>query len=124
VALTIVDGTPRTFIETSPAYPQGIKELVVPLRIANATVGALILEYTSIYDAAWRTQRPQILAEVAAATLAIIILGALGLFVTRHVTGETLRVTQAQLAAEEATRGKSEFLPPRRHARARCPVTP
>jgi signal transduction histidine kinase len=110
VARTIVDGTPRTFIETSPAYPQGIKELVVPLRIANATVGALILEYTPIYDAAWRTQRPQILTEATAAVLAIAILGALGLFVTRHVTGETLRVTQAQLAAEQATRGKSEFL--------------
>jgi two-component system sensor histidine kinase/response regulator len=32
------------------------------------------------------------------------------MFVTRRVARETLRVTQAQLAAEEATRGKSEFL--------------
>src|SRR4030095_13207677 len=43
VARTIVDGTPRTFIETSPAYPQGIKELVVPLRIAHATGGGAVL---------------------------------------------------------------------------------
>jgi signal transduction histidine kinase/DNA-binding response OmpR family regulator len=110
VARTIADGTPRTFIEISEAYPQGIKELVAPLRIENATVGALILEYTSIYDTAWRTQRPQILMEATAAILAITILVALGMFVTRHVAQETLRVTQAQRAAEEATRGKSEFL--------------
>jgi two-component system sensor histidine kinase/response regulator len=110
VARTIVDGRPRTFSEISEAYPQGIKELVVPLRIENATVGALILEYTPIYDTAWRTQRPQILMEATAATLAITLLVALGMFVTRHVAGETVRVLQAQRAAEEATRSKSEFL--------------
>jgi K+-sensing histidine kinase KdpD len=117
VARTIADGTPRTFMETNQTHPKGIRELVVPLRIGNATVGALILEYTPMYDAAWRTQRPQIVTVTTAAGLAITILVALGTFVTRHVTGETLRVKQAQLAAEqarlaaeEANRVKSEFL--------------
>jgi signal transduction histidine kinase len=91
-------------METNQTHPQGIRELVVPLRIGNATVGALILEYTPMYDAAWRTQRPQILTEATAAGLAIAILVALGMFVTRHVTGETLRVKEAQLAAEQAQR--------------------
>jgi signal transduction histidine kinase/CheY-like chemotaxis protein len=124
VARTIADGTPRTFLETNDTHPQGIRQLVVPLRIAHETVGALILEYTPIYDATWRAVRPQILAEATAAGLAITLLMALAMFVTRHVTAETLRVVQAQRAAEEArltaeqaqraaeeaNRAKSEFL--------------
>ena len=124
VSRTIADGTPRTFIEANEHHPQGLRQLVVPLRIANATVGALILEYTPLYDAAWHAARPQILAEATVAGVAIALLMVLAWFVTRHVTAETLRVTQAQRAAEEArlsaeeaqraaeaaNRAKSEFL--------------
>ena len=79
----------RALIEFNHDHPQGIRELVVPLQIENATVGALVLEYTPIFDAAWRAARPQILTEATAAGLAIALLMALAVFVTRHVTAET-----------------------------------
>ena len=124
VSRTIADGIPRTFIEANELHPRGLRQLVVPLHLENATVGALILEYTPLYDAAWLAARPQILAEATVAGVAIALLMVLAWFVTRHVTAETLRVTQAQRAAETArlsaeeaqraaetaNRAKSEFL--------------
>jgi hypothetical protein len=104
VSRTVADGTPRTFMETNRSHPHGVRQFVVPLQIANATVGALILEYTPLYDAAWHATRPQILTEAGAAGLAITLLTVLAMFVTRHVTAETRRATQAQRAAEGAQR--------------------
>jgi len=55
VGQTILDGVVRTFIERDQQHPQGIKQIVVPLRVnqadsESAIVGAAIVEYTQVYD--------------------------------------------------------------------------
>src|ERR1700730_406790 len=109
VARTMADGTPRTFIETRAECPKGIKQFVAPLKRDGIVFGALILEYTPIYDEVARYQRSQIIIESAATVVAIVILLFVGAVVTRYVLREQER-RQAQLAAEEANRAKSDFL--------------
>ena len=50
VTATLQDGTPRTFVEVSADYPQGIQQVVVPIQdeASGAITGAVILEYTQI----------------------------------------------------------------------------
>ena len=56
---TMQDGNLRTFLEKSVDYPQGIKSIVVPLKSKqNHTVGAVILEWSSLYDNAIAEARP------------------------------------------------------------------
>ncbi|BAZ50234.1 integral membrane sensor signal transduction histidine kinase [Nostoc sp. NIES-4103] len=51
VQQTIQDGKTRTFLEKSDDYPQGIKLIVVPLKNnQNQIDGAVILEWSSLYD--------------------------------------------------------------------------
>ncbi|MEH2209359.1 ATP-binding protein [Nostoc sp.] len=53
VGKTIHDGVPRTYIETSPEYPNGIQLIAVAFKTSNGeTMGAVILEYTPLYKAA------------------------------------------------------------------------
>ncbi|MEH2091499.1 sensor histidine kinase [Nostoc sp.] len=53
VGKTIHDGVPRTYIETSPEYPNGIQLIAVAFKASNGeTMGAVILEYTPLYKAA------------------------------------------------------------------------
>ena len=51
VGATIADGRFRVFVETSEDYPEGIRQVVVPvINQSNTTLGAVILEYTPLYD--------------------------------------------------------------------------
>ncbi|MHC5597114.1 MAG: HAMP domain-containing sensor histidine kinase [Nostoc sp.] len=53
VGKTIQDGIPRTYIESSPEYPNGIKLIAVAFKTSKGeTIGAVILEYTPLYKAA------------------------------------------------------------------------
>ncbi|MEH2284982.1 MAG: ATP-binding protein [Nostoc sp.] len=53
VGKTIHDGVPRTYIETSPEYPNGIQLIAVAFKTSKGeTIGAVILEYTPLYKAA------------------------------------------------------------------------
>lgn len=59
VQQTIQDGNSRTFLEKSVDYPQGIKLIVIPLKFdKNKTDGAVILEYSSLYEAAINQAKP------------------------------------------------------------------
>lgn len=50
VAMTLLDGIPRTFTEKSEAYPQGIMQVVVPFGSGLRGIkGAVVLEYTPLY---------------------------------------------------------------------------
>jgi len=51
VGATLKDRRVRTFVEVSKDYPSGIKQIVVPIESETGQVlGAVILEYTPIYD--------------------------------------------------------------------------
>ncbi len=50
VGATMRDGRPRSFTERSADYPQGILQMVIPLRTEEGRiVGAVLMEYTPIY---------------------------------------------------------------------------
>ncbi|MEH2460224.1 sensor histidine kinase [Nostoc sp.] len=56
---TMQDNNLRTFLEKSVDYPQGIKSIVVPLTNNQKQVtGAVILEWSSLYDNAIAQARP------------------------------------------------------------------
>lgn len=53
---------PRTFLEKSVDYPQGIKLIVIPLQFRPTTIdGAIILEWSSLYDEAIAQARPALI---------------------------------------------------------------
>ena len=59
VQQTLQDGSVRTFIEKNDEHPQGIKQIVVPLKTKQAQInGALILEWSSLYDDTIAQARP------------------------------------------------------------------
>jgi signal transduction histidine kinase/CheY-like chemotaxis protein len=103
VSQTLADGQTRTFIEISPDYPDGVKQIVVPLKSrTGATVGAVILEYTPLYeemsDLANNTVRITIIASLACVLLAIL----LGFLISRTIS-RPLR--QLQDAMDDVARG-------------------
>ncbi len=60
---TMQDGKTRTFLEKSADYPQGIKLIVVPLRSNGTTIdGAVIVEWSSLYDEAIAQAKPTVIA--------------------------------------------------------------
>ncbi|HLO51709.1 MAG TPA: ATP-binding protein [Kamptonema sp.] len=59
VEQTMQDGIPRTFLEKSADYPQGINLIVIPLKVNQTKIdGAVILEYSSLYNEAIAQARP------------------------------------------------------------------
>ncbi len=67
-----------TFVETSPAYPKGIRQIVVPVEgKSGRVIGAVILEYTPLFDDLMKltrsTTREVVLAGFASVLLAVLI---------------------------------------------------
>ncbi|WIM94628.1 EAL domain-containing protein [Actinoplanes oblitus] len=94
VGRTIADGKSRTFVETSADYPAGIKQVVVRMEGAgHQTLGAVILEYTPLYDQMMESARRAqfiILGAATAAFLLVLILGwVLAGSLTRRITALT-----------------------------------
>ncbi|MDZ8054161.1 MAG: hypothetical protein RMX68_017265 [Aulosira sp. ZfuVER01] len=59
VQQTMQDGKARTFLEKSDDYPQGIKLIVVPWKTnQNQISGAVILEWSSLFDEAIAQAKP------------------------------------------------------------------
>ncbi|WP_433790982.1 EAL domain-containing protein [Actinoplanes sp. CA-252034] len=76
VGRTIADGRARVFVETSDDYPDGIKQVVVPMRNKGGkTIGAIIVEYTPIYDQMMAaTRQAQYVTLISSATVILLIL--------------------------------------------------
>ncbi len=96
VAATIRDGRPRTFAERDPDYPHGILQVVVALRTeTGTTVGAVVMEYTPIYQellaAGVDTRRAILAASVAGLVLAL----GLGFLLARGLVGDLRRLGRA-----------------------------
>ena len=102
VGLTMQDGQVRTFVETSPGYPQGIRQLVAPLKNKDGKIiGAIIVEYTALYEelrsAAEATGRI-----IAIYTFACVILAlALGYFVSSSISDPILKLRDAAAQIEQ-----------------------
>jgi signal transduction histidine kinase/CheY-like chemotaxis protein len=110
VAATMRDGRTRTFIETSDAYPAGINQVVVPIRAGSTIVGALVLEYTPLYQEALAALRSSLGFQLAAVGVAIVIVALVGWLACRSVGRAAELAARARVAAEETSRLKSEFL--------------
>ncbi|MDG6106975.1 EAL domain-containing protein [Dactylosporangium aurantiacum] len=97
VGATVRDRVPRTFVEVSVDYPDGIKQLVVPLVGRDGTtLGAVILEYTPLYDemvASTRRAQLTIAAVCTAGVLLVLLVGGLlAASLTRRVATLTTAV--------------------------------
>lgn len=98
---TMQDGKTRTFLEKSVDYPQGIKLIVVPLK-SNPTItdGAVIVEWSSLYDHAIAQARPTIIA-ISITSLSCVALALLiGLRISSSIAKPLHVVTTV---AKEAT---------------------
>ena len=89
---TLQDGKSRTFLEKSVDYPQGIKLIVIPLQLSSTTIdGAIILEWSSLYDEAIANARP-ILIVIGLTSLGSILLA---LFVGLRIASSIAKPLQS-----------------------------
>ena len=82
VGQTIQDGRTRLFVERNDNHPEGAMQITVPLHqgadARGVIVGAVILEYTQIYQELWDATAWQIDAVGAAGLLCAVLVGLLG----------------------------------------------
>ncbi|MGL5062675.1 MAG: ATP-binding protein, partial [Microcoleus sp.] len=101
---TIQDGKTRTFLEKSVDYPQGIQLIVVPLKPNSTTIdGAVILEWSSLYDDATAQAKPTLIA-IGLTSLGCVILALLfGLRIANTIAKPLQTVTTiAQRVTQDA----------------------
>jgi diguanylate cyclase (GGDEF)-like protein len=102
VGRTIKDGQVRLFIERDSTHPDGAKQITVPRYeggIAGAPiVGAVILEYTQIYQELLDATAWQIYSVGGAGLLCTLIVGLLGVKLRKHLLG---RLQEEELAARQ-----------------------
>lgn len=104
VQQTIQDGKTRTFLEKSDDYPQGIKLIVVPLKNnQNQIDGAVILEWSSLYDETIAQARSTIMV-IAITSLGCVILALiLGWQISSSIAKPLQSVTEvAQQVTQES----------------------
>ena len=96
VGKTIHDGIPRTYVETSSEYPKGIQLIAVAFKTSNGeTIGAVILEYTPLYEAALATAHKNIfVTSVISLGCGILALSA-GYLISRSISNPIKQLQQA-----------------------------
>ena len=102
VGQTIRDGQPRLFVERNDKHPAGAKQITVPLHRGadgrRVIVGAVILEYTQIYQELWEAAAWQIYAVGAAGFLCTVLVGLLGVKLYETLSK---RLREEKAAAEQ-----------------------
>ena len=102
VGRTIKDGKVRQFVEHSPSYPEGAKQITVPRHqggdLHAPIVGAVILEYTQIYQELLDATAWQIYSVGGAGLFCAVLVGLLG--VKLH-SSLMRRLQEEQLAAQQ-----------------------
>ncbi|MCC5608247.1 HAMP domain-containing protein [Nostoc sp. CHAB 5834] len=102
VGKTIQDGIPRTYIEFSPEYPNGIRLIAVPLKAGkDETIGAVILEYTPLYEAALVTAKKNIVATSVISLVCGILALLVGYLISRSISKPIKQLQQAVLNLAE-----------------------
>ncbi|MFI5912020.1 EAL domain-containing protein [Dactylosporangium sp. NPDC051541] len=117
VGATIRDGRTRTFIEVSVDYPAGIQQAVVPLIGAgNVTLGAVILEYTPLYDEMLESTRSTQLGIAGACAAGVLLVLLVGWLIARslvrrigQLTGAVLDVRNGQYSRRVTAAGHDEI---------------
>ncbi len=96
IGRTIADGRPRVFVETSVDYPEGIRQVVVPVIDAqSSTLGAIVLEYTPLYEQMEAvTGRAEIFIVVAGIVCILLVL-ALGVVTAESIVRRIRALTGA-----------------------------
>jgi diguanylate cyclase (GGDEF)-like protein/PAS domain S-box-containing protein len=96
VGRTIADGKTREFVEKSVDYPDGIKQLVVPLAgDSGPTRGAVILEYTPIYEQMMARTHSARTTMIVAGVICIGLVLLLGLAAAESATRRIRSLTRA-----------------------------
>ena len=101
---TMQDGLPRAFLEKNAAHPKGIKLIVVPLRnVQQGIDGAVILEWSTLYEEAIAQARPTMLV-IGLTSLSCIALAALiGFSLSNSIARPLQSVTEvAQRVTQES----------------------
>src|SRR5262249_3268922 len=94
VGLALRDGQGRTFVEVSEDSPLPMKQMVVPSKDASGRiVGAVILEYTGLYDELMRatnvTSRHILVAGFGGVVIAVLV----ALYMGRSIGGPLRQLT-------------------------------
>jgi two-component system cell cycle sensor histidine kinase/response regulator CckA len=113
VGATIKDRQVRTFVEASEERPAGSRQIVVPVEGEfGQTIGAVVLEYTPLYNelirGTGRTMRALVLMGFGSVAIALLI----GLYVGRSVVRPLRQLTD--VAAGMAAGRKDLPMPPSR----------
>jgi diguanylate cyclase (GGDEF)-like protein/PAS domain S-box-containing protein len=96
VGKTIADGKSRIFVEKSEDYPGGIKQVVVQMRGGGDQVlGAIILEYTPLYNDMLTGARQAQLVIIGTAVIAFIMVLVLGSLLAGSLTRRITSLTTA-----------------------------
>ncbi|WP_436528032.1 diguanylate cyclase domain-containing protein [Actinoplanes sp. HUAS TT8] len=96
VTKTIADGKSRVFVETSAAHPEGIKQVVVPMIGSSHTVlGAVIVEYTPLYQMMMNGARDAQTILFISAGIAFVLVLVLGYLLATSVTRRITKLTTA-----------------------------
>ncbi|GIE82896.1 hypothetical protein Aph02nite_88460 [Actinoplanes philippinensis] len=96
VGRTIEDGRSRVFVEKSEDYPDGIMQVVVPMHNrAGIRIGAVINEYTPLYDQMMAATRPAQYVTLVSAAVVIVLVLALGLGLSGSLVRRITSLTTA-----------------------------
>jgi diguanylate cyclase (GGDEF)-like protein len=90
VGRTIGDGKIRTFVETNSRHPDGILQLVVPIRQDGvnpdaANIGAVIIEYSLMRDELFAAERQEFYLITAAGIAIVLLVTLFGLGIARAI---------------------------------------
>jgi PAS domain S-box-containing protein len=114
VAATIKDGKVRTFVEISQDEPLGIKQVVAPVQSESGKMlGAVILEYTPLYDELMQSTRTTVLQSILTVVISVAIAALIAFYMGRSIARPLKQLTDA---AEGFASGRIDFplLPPRK----------
>jgi PAS domain S-box-containing protein len=86
IGATLKDRQVRTFVEVSKQFPKGIKQIVVPIQGASEQViGAVVLEYTPLYDELMRLTRTTIRQVILAGCVGVLLTVLIAFYMGRSI---------------------------------------
>ncbi len=104
VAQTIADGKIRIFVEKSADYPNGIKQISVPIENTKGErIAALMLEYTPLYNEVIEASKPTMYLIIATTIVCVSIALISSYFIARSISNPLEKITNvAQQTTENA----------------------